>query len=896
MRLGPYEISAQIGVGGMGEVYRATDTNLARQVAIKVLPESMATDAERLARFDREAKTLAALNHPNIAAIYGLERSDGQTALVMELVEGPSLADRIAEGSIPVDEALAIATQIAEALEAAHEQGIIHRDLKPANIKVRHDGTVKVLDFGLAKLTAPNTPNAANALSLSPTITSPAMMTGVGVLLGTAAYMSPEQAKGRPADKRSDIWAFGCVLFEMLTGKRAFDGEDVSETLAAVIKGEPDWNRLPANTPAPVRRLLRRCLEKDRRRRLDSAVALRLEIEESQLPDARAASPAVSAVQSSSWRRVLVAVAGALLVAAVTSAVWWLFTPRGAVNGVTRFTVPLAEGQEFAPTGRGIVAISPDGGAVAYAANKRLYVWSMATGTASPVAGSESATEFVNNPTFSPDGQWIAFWDVGTRLIKKVHVKGGTAVEIAESGNPTGMSWNGDDILIGQPGSILRVSSNGGTPEVVVRFGQDEGAATPQMLPDGQTVLFTLVKSDPGGGLDFSQAQVVAQSLGTSERTTLVEKGASGHYVSTGHLVYAVGGVLFAVRMDAQRLRLEGGAVPVVEGVRRGPNVQLAAFSVAGNGSLVYVSGPSATSTTFEIAFVDRQGAVERLKMPPGPYEYPRISPDGKRLAFGTDDGTANVWVYELTGTNAPRQLTLEGRNRFPLWSADSNRVAFQSDRQGDPAIYWQPVDGGTAERLTTSDPRTVHVPESWSPDGEHLLFDVIQDTNHSLWILSLKDKKASPLADIRSRFPINSTFSPSGRLIAYTSGDAGPISLFVRPFPITGDRWRVASGNGPIWSSDGKELFFNTNPGRGLDTVSVTMQAGFAVGSPRLQGVAGLRLRGPGSVREVTMAPDGTRFVGVVPTEQPAEAGGPRQIHIVLNWYGELKRLVPTK
>ena len=896
-RIGVYEIVGSLGVGGMGEVYRARDTKLGRDVALKVLPEAFASDQERIARMHREAQVLAALNHSNIAAIYGLEDSGAVHALVMELVEGETLADRIARGPISVDEALPIAKQIAEALEAAHEQGVIHRDLKPANIKVRPDGTVKVLDFGLAKLNDPNAPNVPNALSLSPTITSPALMTGVGVLLGTAAYMSPEQAKGREADKRGDIWAFGCVLFEMLTSRRAFEGEGVSDTLALVLRGDPDWSALPANTPAPVRRLLRRCLEKDRRRRLDSAVALRLEIEESQLPDAGAASPAVSAVQSPSWRRALVAVAGALLVAAVTSAVWWVFTSRGAVNGVTRFTVPLAEGQEFAPSGRGIVAISPDGGAVAYAANKRLYVWSMATGTASPVAGSESARAFVNNPTFSPDGQWIAFWDVGTRLIKKIHVNGGTAIEITESENPTGMSWNGDDILIGQPGSILRVSSNGGKPEVVVRVGQDEAAATPQMLPDGQTVLFTLVKSDSGGSLDFSQAQVVAQSLGTSKRTTLVENGASGRYVSTGHLLYAVGGVLFAVRMDAQRLRLEGGAVPVVDGVRRGPNVQLAAFSVAGNGSLVYVSGPSATSTTFEIAFVDRQGAVERLKIPPGPYEYPRMSPDGKRLAFGTDDGkNVNVWVYELTGTNAPRQLTLEGRNRFPLWSADSNRVAFQSDRQGDPGIYWQPVDGGTAERLTTSDPRTVHVPESWSPDGEHLLFDVIQDTNHSLWILSLKDKKASPLADIRSRFPINSTFSPSGRLIAYTSGDAGPISLFVRPFPITGDRWRVASGNGPIWSSDGKELFFNTDPGRGLDTVSVTTQPGFAVGSPRLQGVAGLRLRGPSSVREVTMAPDGTRFVGVVPTEQPAEAGGARQIHIVLNWYAELQRLVPTK
>jgi eukaryotic-like serine/threonine-protein kinase len=450
-RLGSYEIVGVIGSGGMGEVYRARDLKLQRDVALKVLPDALASDADRIARFRREATVLASLNHPNVGAIYGFEDSGDVHALVLELVEGPTLADRVARGPIPLDEALTIAKQIAEALEAAHEQGIIHRDLKPANIKVRNDGTVKVLDFGLAKLTESNTAaGGADALSMSPTITSPALMSGLGVLLGTAAYMSPEQAKGRPADKRSDIWAFGCVLYEMLTGQRAFHGEDITVTLARVVEREPDWTALPANTPAPLRTLLRRCLQKDRRRRLDSAMVLRLEIEESQLPGSSAANPAVAAVQSSHWWRALFAAAGALLVAIVTSAIWWLVTPRVTVADVTRFAVPLPDRQEFAPSGRGIVAISPDGSAVAYAANRRLYVWSRVTGRVSPVAGSESATEFVNNPTFSPDVQWIAFWDVGTRMIKKIHVTGGAAVEIAESDNPTGMSWNGNDILIGQ--------------------------------------------------------------------------------------------------------------------------------------------------------------------------------------------------------------------------------------------------------------------------------------------------------------------------------------------------------------------------------------------------------------------------------------------------------------
>jgi serine/threonine protein kinase len=526
-RLGPYEIVAPLGVGGMGEVYRATDTNLARQVAIKVLPESMAADADRLARFDREAKTLAALNHPNIAAIYGLERSDGQTALVMELVEGPTLADRIAEGPIPVDDALAVAKQIAEALEAAHEQGIVHRDLKPSNVKLRPDGAVKVLDFGLAKAFDP-APSSSLGLTQSPTLSLQA--TYSGLILGTAAYMGPEQAAARPVDKRADIWSFGVVLWEMLTGKPLFSGETISHTLADILRAEIDLAQLPGGTPIAIRELLRRCLDRDVKRRLRDIGEARIAIERAIAePDPR--GPALLSDKSKlefGWRRALPLVSTALVVAAITSAGWSYIRPSLPSPIVTRFSFALPTDQTFSGGGRSVVAISPDGSQIAYVANRRIYLRAMSDSEARPIPVVDDGLGPLN-PVFSPDGRSIAFWSAGDQTLKKVSVTGGAPVTLAQIGPVFGMDWEPDWIIAGQGGrGIVRVSANGGKPEVLVQLEGDDQAFGPQMLPDGQSLLFTLAKGS--GAERWDKAQIVVQSLPSGKRTTLIDRGSDARY------------------------------------------------------------------------------------------------------------------------------------------------------------------------------------------------------------------------------------------------------------------------------------------------------------------------------------------------------------------------------
>ena len=672
-QLGPHRILSLLAIGGMGEVYRARDTRLNRDVAIKVLPEQLALDPDRLARLKREAQVLASLNHPNIAAIYGFEEADGVQALVLELVEGPTLADRIARGRIPLDEALPIVRQIVEALEAAHEQGIIHRDLKPANIKVRDDGTVKVLDFGLAKALEP-AGVASSTASLSPTITTPAM-TQTGIILGTAAYMSPEQAKGKPADKRSDFWAFGCVLYEMLTGARAFGGEDISDTLAAVLRDEPDWRALPAETPASIRRLLRRCLEKDRRRRLADAADARLDLDEA-AAESTAPIPAPIAskpVPRPLWKRAAPIVAAVLIGALAAGSVVRRFTPAVAPS-VARFTLTLPEGQEYTNTGRPVVAISPDGTRIAYVANQRLYARALWEAEAKPIAGTDFGSAILN-PVFSPDGQMIAFWQIADATIKRIALVGGAAVTICRATAPFGMSWTRDGVLIGQGDRIVRCEASGSTPETIVTAQDGEIIAGPQRLPGTNAVLFTAAPRDVSGGADrFEKGQVVVQSLDDGRRTVVIETGNDGRYLLSGHLVYAVGGVLFAAAFDPRAPTAVTG-VPVIEGVRATTSGG-AHVSVSETGSLLYVPGPAAVaSSQRDLALLDLKGGASPLKLRPAPYEHPRLSPDGTRVAFNSDTGTvAIVWIYDLSGTTAMRRLTLVGRNRFPVWSPDGQQ------------------------------------------------------------------------------------------------------------------------------------------------------------------------------------------------------------------------------
>ena len=904
-RLGPYEIVSALGAGGMGEVYRARDTKLARDVAIKVLPAVFVSDPERVARFQREARTLASLNHPNIAAIYGLDESDDTAALVLELVEGPTIADRIARGPIPVDEALPIARQIAEALEAAHEHGIIHRDLKPANIKVRLDGTVKVLDFGLAKALEPVLVPGGD-VTASPTITSPAM-TQLGMIMGTAAYMSPEQAKGRQADKRSDVWAFGAVLYEMLSGRRAFKGDDVADTLAAVLRQDIDWAALPATTPAPVRRLIARCLDRDVRRRLRDIGEARIVLEDpAAIITAEGREAPSLAPARPLWRRAMPLILSAIIAGGLAGTAGWYFKPSTPLP-VTRFQFTLPEGQSFSGVARRVLDISPDGTQIVYVANGRLYLQSMSEGNAKPIQGTEGF-EAATNPVFSPDSRSIAFHATSDPTIKRIAVTGGSAVTICPADNyPFGMSWEPGHIVFADGKGIRRVSPGGGTPEVLVRLRDGEVAESPQMLPGGQAVLFTLATGTAPNRWDT--ADIVVESLATGERKTIIRGGSDARYLRTGHIVYAASGSVFAVPFDTQRREVTGSAAAVVAGVLRasaGTRAQpdtdrglsgAANFSVSANGTLVYVPGAiSFTSGHVEIAVTDRRRRTDSLRLPAGAYVAPRVSPDGTRIAFGTDDGKeAIIYTYDLSGASGMQRLTFGGNNRFPIWSSN-NRVAFQSDREGDLAIFWQSPIGGPAERLTTPEQGTSHVPESWSPKGDTFLFSVTKESDVSLWAYSLQDRKATPFGEVHSSYLTGAVFSPDGRWVAYTSSERNTPQINVQPFPASGTRYQLPHlATHPLWSPDGKELFYSPGPGR-LAWVGVRTQPTVTFGNPE----AGPRpfQTGPPSVRRAfDITPDG-RFIGLSPPGGNTESGMPIAPHIqvILNWHEELKRLVPVQ
>jgi Tol biopolymer transport system component len=896
-RLGSYEILAGLGAGGMGEVYRARDTKLGRDVALKILPESFTHDPERLARFRREAQVLAALNHPHIGAIYGLEEANPSTGsgatqfLILELVDGESLDKRLARGPVPPDEGLMIAKQIAEALETAHEQGIIHRDLKPANIALTKDGNVKVLDFGLAKLRAGGAGEAGASfdLSNSPTITSPAMMTGVGVILGTAAYMSPEQAKGRVADKRSDLWAFGCVVYEMFTGKRAFEGEDVSDTLATVLKGHPDWSALPPDLPQPVRGLIQGCLRKDRRERIsDSSTALFLLNQ----PAAAVEAPGTQPLPRPLWRKALPAVVGLLVGAAAAGAAFWK-TRLPLTAAVTRFAIALPVGQQLTLS-RLAVAISPDGSRIVYAADNRLFLRSMSEIEPRTISGADLAI----TPVFSPDGQSLVFYSDG--LLKRIAVGGGVPVTICQTSiSPTAIAWGSEGILFVQGGiGIMRVSPNGGKPEMLVALSVADTANGPQMLPDGDTLMFTIARRAAGGD-PWGKGEVVAQSLRTGKRKTLIEGASDARYAPTGHIVYVVGGTLFAVPFDLAKLAVTTGPVPIVEGVRRVTSLPVGAahYAFSNSGSFVYVPGP-ASGGQQDVMLFDRKGGAEPLKLPAGSYAYPRVSPDGKRLTLETIDGKeTNISIYELSGASSVRRLTFGGNNRFPIWSADGQRVAFQSDRDGDPAVFWQPADGGTAERLTKPETGASHVPESWSPSGDTFLFSVAKGSEMSLWTFSVQDRKAAMFDDVRSStMPTDAVFSPDGRWVVYQIGEAGrgESTTYVQPFPPNGTKYQIARGGRPLWSRDGRELFYIPGPGQFM-AVTVRTQPTFSftnpVAVPRGFGVAD-----PASPRPYDITPDG-RLVGIgAPGQTQSGSLGPAQIHVVLNWFEELKARVPTR
>jgi Tol biopolymer transport system component len=917
-RIGCYEVLGILGAGGMGEVYRARDTKLGRDVALKVLPELFAADADRLARFQREAQLLASLNHPNIGGIHGLEdgasTGSGQAALralVLELVEGETLADRIRRGPLTVDEAVGVARQIADALEAAHERGVIHRDLKPANVKITPDGKVKVLDFGLAKAmdTAPSSPHMSHSptLSLAGTV--------AGMVLGTAAYMSPEQAKGLPADQRSDVFSFGCVLYEMLTGRQVFQADTAAESLAAVLMRTPDLDALPPALPPRLRALVQRCLDKDPKRRWHAVADLRFELEGIAVdPNAAtlvapAAAPMVTT--TSAWRRALPALLAAVVAGASASLVTWWSVDRPRPLGVTRFSfavddVPLSVRR----MGFSVLAVSPDGGKIVYAANGRLYIRSMSDMESRPIAGTNVDAIA---PFFSPDGQWIAFFSLQDSTLKKVASTGGAPFTLCKTNDSVGGgSWDGNAIAFVQSGKgVVRVSADGGEPEVIAAVAADELVYGPQLAEGGRTVLFTLTT---GSGVDrWDKAQTVVQTAGSADRTVVLHGGSAARYVPTGHLVYALGGTVLAVPFDLAKRKMRGGPVPVVEGVARAPNpaVQtgVAHFAISPNGTLVYLPGTApAAAAPKTLAWVDRSGKVERLSLPPQPFVHPRLSPNGALIAVGADDGKdANVWIYDLQTHASPRRLTFGGRNLFPIWSRDSRFVAFQSDREGDLAVFRQPADGsGVPERVTKPEPGTQHEPESWSPDGKTLSLDVWHGVNQGVWKQSFEgDRKLEMLVDDPDVTEKHSVFSPDGRWVAYmatrtqSSVGGGGGGVFMEPYPQTGAKYQVASGGArtPVWSPDGRQLFYHDVNANRVVVVDVRTQPGVTIGTP-----VAIPLDGtvhPIAQRNYDVTPDGKQLIVVLPVSASGTAAERQvapQINVVLNWSEELKTRVPIK
>jgi WD40 repeat protein len=903
-RLGPYEIRSALGAGGMGEVYRARDIRLDRDVAIKILPEAFGADAERVARFQREAKVLASLNHPHIAAIYGLEDAEGVTALVMELVEGEDLALRLERGALPLDEALPIAKQIAEALEAAHEQGIIHRDLKPANIILRSDGTVKVLDFGLAKALEPLTVSGGNVMA-SPTITSPAL-TQIGIILGTAAYMSPEQGKGRQADKRSDVWAFGAVLYEILSGQRAFKGDDISDTLAAVLRQDIDWHALPAHVPSPVRGLIARCLDRDVRRRLRDIGEARIVLDgpvESAVGAAATVSPR-RPLPRRALPMALAALAGGLLGA---GALWYAqraTTPPPL--DVARFSVQLPTGLSFTqPMNDHSIAVSPDGQRVVYAADNRLFLRLLSGEEARPIPGTEG---FVNtsSPAFSPDSRSIAFFADSDRTLRTIAVTGGSATRICSIAAPYGISWGPTGILVGQGDKgIIRVSLDEPTPQVILRVKEGEAAHGPQLLPDGQHVLFTLAT-----GIDidrWDRARIVVQALGSETPTTLVDGASDARYEpTTGQMVYADAYNLLARPFDVRRRTFTGRAVPIADSVvRSSARITGAAGFGVSRRSLVYIPGlgSSPTQTDFELRLTDPTGQFEHLKLPPGRYSTPRVSPDGTRLALGVQDGNqARIAIYDLSGATGLRQLTLPGNNRFPIWSRDSKRLTFQSDREGDLALFHMPADGGPVVRLTTPDTGDAHQPEDWSPMTDTLLFSVTKKRDVSLWTRSSPGDKIAPFGNVHSIYPLGARFSRDGRWVAYSVRGEDRARIYVAAYPefaTTGDAHELLISGNTIaahkvaWSAGSNELFYIPRI-REFEAVRFTTQPTFMFGEtrkvPRPFDIAG----GPNMRTQYDITPAG-KFVGLF---LPGETNKlfPTAFSVILNWSEELKALMPTQ
>jgi eukaryotic-like serine/threonine-protein kinase len=901
IKVGVYEITAPIGAGGMGEVYRARDVKLGREVALKVLPEAFACDADRMARFQREAKVLASLNHPNIAAIYGLEDSGTTHALVMELVEGPTLADRIKQGPVPIDEALRIAKQICEALEYAHERGIVHRDLKPANIKVTNDDAVKVLDFGLAKAIEGD----PSSLDISSSPTMSRMATMQGVLLGTAAYMSPEQAKGKSVDRRADIWAFGCVLYEMLTGKMTFTGETVTDTLAAVIRAEPDWSLLPTATPLRIRVLLQRCMQKDPKQRLQAIGDARISIDEilsgAPEPLSAAAQPAATApAPAPLWRRAL-PWAAATVLAIVASAFALVYLREGSTHEqsiASSISAPPKVSFAFSPSPYGTPALSPDGARLVCPGRgadgkESLWLRPLDSLDARQLPGTDAATF----PFWSPDSQQIGFFQ-GAEL-KKIDVTGGPPVTICDAENARGGTWShtGTIVFAPQPAAaatstglgapLLQVPASGGTPSAIASrkvSGAGFSNRWPVFLPDGRHFLYLSGNVYAPGS---SQLGIYIGELGSSEVKFLVYADSDALYAAPGYLLFLRGGTLMAQRFDAGDQELKGGAFPVGENVGSPQAYRLGLFSVSQTGLLVYGSAPGVAG---QLVWLDAAGKRSGTAGPPG-VSYARLSPDGKLLAYSLADVvkvfSGDIWIEDLA-RGVQTRFTFGPLGIAPVWSPDGSRIVYASAGKTFLSLFVRNSSGaGDPEPLSTGNER-FQAPTDWSRDGRYILFDAVTDKRETIWAAPLfGDRK--PFRYLQSQFDVGEgVFSPDGRWIAYVSDESGNEEVYVSSFPDAGSKWQVSQAGGvsPQWTRDGSALYYVAPGGKMMEVGVRENGSAVEMGAPRQLFQDEMLLASAAEDNSgYSVSPDGKRFL-----VDESDRSNADPLTLVTNWQAEIK------
>jgi eukaryotic-like serine/threonine-protein kinase len=824
-RLGPYEILSAIGAGGMGEVYRARDPRLDRIVAVKILPDHLSDRAELRERFEREARTVASLNHAHICTLYDIGQQDGTDFLVMEYLEGETLAERLKKGPLPLDQVLQYAIEISDALDKAHRKGITHRDLKPGNIMLTKSGT-KLLDFGLAKLRGPQ----AAVANLSALPTERSSLTAQGTILGTLQYMAPEQLEGKEADARTDIFAFGVVVYEMATSKKAFEGKSQASLVAKILETDPPpISSLQPMTPPALDRVVKKCLRKEPEERWQNAHDITDELKwiaEGSSQSGLSTNHMTPAPRN--WNKVMLwsaTVLAGFIVVGLT--VWNLrLASSPPPRPVTRFTISLPAGQHLVGLDTPAIALSPDGTRLAYIAAQgnglpQLYLRVMASPDARPIPGTEGATD----PFFSPDGQWLGFFTGGK--LKKVSVSGGAAVTLGDAMNPQGSSWSSQGMIAfgSEPASVLlQVSDAGGTPQALTHLEKGETDHDwPEFFPGDKTVLFA------ASGDDRANGQVAIQSLATGVRHNLMQGATHPHYAPSGQLVYAQGGNLIAVPFDLRRLEVTGGAVPVVEGVLQSTTSGATQYSLSATGSLAYVSGVAQATEQRSLVWVSRNGTGQPLPIPLHEYLTPRLSPDGRRLAVRMSD---QVWLYDLSRGTQTRFTFEGGENGGPLWTPDGKRISFESTNEGASDIFWQMADGsGGLERLITS--AYPQAPSSWSPDGQLLAFVRFNSNKRlEIWVLRLGDRKAQPF--LQTRFDEAAPqFSNDGRWLAYMSNESGRYEVYVQPYPGPGGKWQISTEGGtePIWNPNGRELFYRS--GDKMMAVEITTQLVLLRASP---------------------------------------------------------------